>query len=113
MPVGDLRMYSISSRTWTDLSNPSAGSPPSARFGHAMVASGDFLFVFGGSGEWCGWMGGERGVGLPSGGRERGCRGEGRGKGRGRGREQGMFTRTGGKCGGRGEGREKIGKVVM
>eukprot|EP00286_Rhodomonas_abbreviata_P018936 CAMPEP_0181307350 /NCGR_PEP_ID=MMETSP1101-20121128/10828_1 /TAXON_ID=46948 /ORGANISM="Rhodomonas abbreviata, Strain Caron Lab Isolate" /LENGTH=78 /DNA_ID=CAMNT_0023413551 /DNA_START=463 /DNA_END=695 /DNA_ORIENTATION=+ len=46
--MNDLRMYSISAGTWTDLSNPASGSPPSPRDEHAMAASGDFLFVFGG-----------------------------------------------------------------
>jgi hypothetical protein len=36
--------------TWTNLSAPATGAPPSARRGHGFAAAGGVLFVFGGWG---------------------------------------------------------------
>ena len=41
--------FSTTAPQWEQLDYPpSAGSPPSARYGHAMAAVGSDLFVFGG-----------------------------------------------------------------
>mmetsp|Transcript_11498 Transcript_11498/g.27046 ORF Transcript_11498/g.27046 Transcript_11498/m.27046 type:complete len:370 (-) Transcript_11498:132-1241(-) len=46
--VNDLHAFDVASRTWTDLSVPRSGSPPSPRPWMGMAATGSKLYIFGG-----------------------------------------------------------------
>jgi hypothetical protein len=47
--IGDLRRFTTSARTWTDLSGSTPLHGPSARAYHRLVSSGDTIYLFGGS----------------------------------------------------------------
>ena len=48
MYLGDLHVYEIAAMTWTDLSGPESGIPPTAREEHGFTAAGGLLYVLGG-----------------------------------------------------------------
>ena len=51
--MNDLHQFDLATSTWTDLSSPLHGSPPTARSGHGMLSLGRYIYVFGGEADQC------------------------------------------------------------
>jgi hypothetical protein len=47
--TAELHKFSTITETWEDLSSVTLGTPPSPRISFGMTASGEMLYVFGGS----------------------------------------------------------------
>ncbi len=46
--MGDLHRFDPAAGLWTNLTDLTAGSAPTARFGHGMAGAGTAVYVFGG-----------------------------------------------------------------
>jgi hypothetical protein len=49
--LNDLHMFEPANASWTDLSIPASGTPPSRRNAHGVAALGSKLYVMGGGSE--------------------------------------------------------------